>query len=147
MLSLIGNVIVLNLHGKDARIEREIPKWLENIICIRLASLIRMKKVNFDLKRKQEIQIDESIKELSSSTDNLLSLTDSEIIRRVSRMQKSLNEIWNEINNKKQEEKIELKWKYAALVMDRFFFIISIVYFLVTFISIVLTVKNLYRPI
>jgi hypothetical protein len=28
MLSLIGNVIVLNTHGRDVRIESDMPKWV-----------------------------------------------------------------------------------------------------------------------
>ena len=32
MLSLIGNVIVLNTHGIDVRIEKDMPIWVSNII-------------------------------------------------------------------------------------------------------------------
>ena len=28
MLSLLGNVYVLNLHGRDIRIEKDMPKWV-----------------------------------------------------------------------------------------------------------------------
>jgi len=31
MLSLIGNVIVLNTHGIDVRIEKDMPIWVSNI--------------------------------------------------------------------------------------------------------------------
>ena len=30
MLSLIGNVIVLNLYGRDVRIETDMPIWVKN---------------------------------------------------------------------------------------------------------------------
>ncbi len=42
------------------------------------------------------------------------------------------------------EEKF-LKYKFAAKVLDRFFFIISIIYVLLTFSSIILSTKNFYK--
>ena len=32
MFSVILNVIVLNTHGADIRIESEMPKWVRNIL-------------------------------------------------------------------------------------------------------------------
>ena len=34
MLSLIGNIIVLNLHHRDLRIENGLPKWVNNIFLV-----------------------------------------------------------------------------------------------------------------
>jgi hypothetical protein len=43
MLSLIGNVIVLNTHGRDIRIEKDMPIWVSNIII--LSSLNKIIKI------------------------------------------------------------------------------------------------------
>ena len=42
------------------------------------------------------------------------------------------------IEKKINDSDIELKWKYAAYVMDRFFFFFSLFYFVIIFVSIIL---------
>ena len=127
MFSLIGNVIVLNLHNRDIRIANDMPKWCENFICF-LARLLRMKKIDF----KNEIKnFDEN-----ESLEGLKSI-DSEMIKKIIKT-------WNEMNEKLNEDSKVLKWKYAAIVMDRLFFILSVTYFLITFLSFFLIIKNSY---
>jgi hypothetical protein len=52
--------------------------------------------------------------------------------------------------DKKEDDEFQaykvLKWRYAALVLDTLFLYISIIYLVVTFISIVMSVPNLYKP-
>ena len=43
-------------------------------------------------------------------------------------------------------EQRELKWKYASIVMDRFFFFISIIYFVVFFIALLFSMPNFFKP-
>ncbi len=40
MLSVIGNVIVLNIYSKDIRIENEMPKWVLIYYIFELLKLI-----------------------------------------------------------------------------------------------------------
>ena len=54
--------------------------------------------------------------------------------------------MWNVINERAVEEVKEIKWKYAANVMDKLFFYITIIYTIITFIPIILSTKNLYKP-
>ena len=51
-----------------------------------------------------------------------------------------IDEKWEKI----KREEAELKFKFAAMVIDRLFFYLAIVYSFVTFASIILTVPNFY---
>jgi hypothetical protein len=55
-----------------------------------------------------------------------------------------LVERFNEKKEKIKIEETELKFKFAAMVIDRLFFYLAIIYSFVTFISIILTVPNFY---
>ena len=44
----------------------------------------------------------------------------------------------NEALEEKLNDILEMKWKYAAAVFNRFFLILSIVYFIIAFSSIIL---------
>ncbi len=46
-----------------------------------------------------------------------------------------------------EDENKEIKWKYAAIVMDRLFLCLTLIYSLITFCSTVLTIPNLYKSI
>lgn len=61
-------------------------------------------------------------------------------------IQQDLSSMWKEMSERNSEEAKEIKWKYAAIVFDRLFFYMSLVYTFITFITFVMTVKNLYRP-
>ena len=50
----------------------------------------------------------------------------------------------NEQIDEKTREELEIKCKFAAIVMDRFFFCIALVYALITFSTLVLSIPNLY---
>ena len=56
-----------------------------------------------------------------------------------------LNFFKKNIESKKKYEKLLLKWHFAAMVIDRFSFIVSFVYLIVTLITFVLTMKNFYK--
>lgn len=49
------------------------------------------------------------------------------------------------IESKKRYEKLLVKWYFAAMVIDRFCFVVSLIYLIVTFVTFVMTMKNFYR--
>ena len=53
-------------------------------------------------------------------------------------------EIKEPIDEKLQEEN-ELKCKFAAIVMDRFFFYLASFYSIITFVSLIMVVPNFYK--
>ena len=65
--------------------------------------------------------------------------------KRLARIEEILEEIGNELNEEHKNEMKQLEWKLAALVLDRLFFYLSIVYFLLTFFPIILSLKNFYK--
>ena len=141
MFSLIGNVIVLDIHGRDIRIEKDMPKWFEKLVCVYLARLFRMKKMNFEIEDKIEPEEKFFLVDQFESSTRI----DTLLLKRIINIEKSVSNIWNEINERAREETKEIKWKFAAIVMDRLFFWLSIIYFLITFIPIILSIKNLYK--
>jgi len=56
-----------------------------------------------------------------------------------------LKETKEENENERDLEEEELKFKYAALVMNRFFFLGTILYFIIAFCSAVLSIPNFYK--
>ncbi len=50
-------------------------------------------------------------------------------------------------NQKMVMSKNQFNWKFAAKVLDRFFFLLSILYVLVTFVSFILMAKNFYMAV
>ena len=68
------------------------------------------------------------------------------MLTRIQNIEKILNNIWNETEDKWKEEIKEIKWKYAGIVLDRLFFYISVIYFLFTFFPLVFSMPNFYKP-
>jgi hypothetical protein len=62
-------------------------------------------------------------------------------------IEQNLKNIWNEMQARTEDENKEIKWKYAAIVMDRLFLCLTLIYSLITFCSTVLTIPNLYKSI
>ena len=62
-------------------------------------------------------------------------------------IEQNLKNIWNEMQARTEDENKEIKWKYAAIVMDRLFLYLTLIYSLITFCSTVLTIPNLYKSI
>ena len=65
---------------------------------------------------------------------------------RIKNIEKILNNIWSETSGKWIEEIKEIKWKYAGIVFDKFFFYLSILYFLLTFFPLIFSMANFYNP-
>ena len=49
------------------------------------------------------------------------------------------------VKDEEREEK-EIKWKFAAVVMDRFLLIVSAFIYFILFIASVMNIPNLYKP-
>ncbi len=67
------------------------------------------------------------------------------MIRHLSSIEDLLREAKEESEQEKIREDEELKYKYAALVMNRFFFIAAFAYFIVAFCSVILSTPNFYK--
>ena len=68
------------------------------------------------------------------------------ILNRIQSIEKLLNNIWKETEDKWEEEIKEIKWKYAAIVMDRSFLYLSILYFVATFFPLIFSMANFFKP-
>ena len=108
---------------------------LETLICVRIARLMRMKKLNLykldvgSVGKKAPESIDASEKDVRISAEN----GDEPVA----------------IANEQSEEKIrvnrELRFKFAAIVIDRLFLVVSSLYAIVTFISLVIIIPDTYK--
>ena len=87
-----------------------------------------MKKLNFSFNKKQVHSLFEHVT-LSQEND----------------MAYDLKKILKEKIVKKRKKEFEIKWKYAAVVMDRFFLYLSLIYLVITVCAFVLSNKNLYQ--
>ena len=103
-----------------------------------------MKKVQFKKNNTEKIFL-----ELSDSVEetNIETKGKNLDLKCLENIKKTLNNIWHEMDQKQLEQERELKWKYAAIVLDRFFFVLTTIYFIITFSSFVLTINNFYKPI
>ena len=70
---------------------------------------------------------------------------DELVVRHLSNIEDLLKEAKEDNDQEKLLEDEELKYKYAALVMNRFFFFGAIVYFIIAFCSAVLSIPNFYK--
>jgi hypothetical protein len=61
------------------------------------------------------------------------------------KIERKLSLVLKEMNETKKEENETIKWRYAALVLDKLFLYVSIIYSAIMFISIVMTIPGLYK--
>ena len=109
-----------------------------------MAKILGLKKLNFEVS-KVEPEREKTFFQTVSNTvqdknENTL------ILKHLGNIEKTLSNIWNEMNERQIEEVKEIKWKYAAAVMDRLFLLLTIFYFIFTFCPFVLSIKNFYKP-
>ena len=69
----------------------------------------------------------------------------NELVGREDKVQKDGECIFSTPQLKEQNEDQELKCKFAAIVMDRFFFFVALFYAIITFVSLIMSVPNLYK--
>ena len=106
--------------------------------------MLGLKKMNFEVS-KVELEREKTFFETVSNTVQDKS-ENSLMLKRLGNIEKTLINIWNDMNEKQIEEVKEIKWKYAAIVMDRLFLLLTIFYFIFTFCPFVLSIKNFYKP-
>jgi hypothetical protein len=72
---------------------------------------------------------------------------DEDLTNAIYGIQQTLSKMFKRYEADEIQEEKKVKWKYASLVMDRFFLILTIIYFAITFISIIMSIPNFYKPI
>ena len=104
-------------------------------MCIKLAKIVRMKRFKRDKSDKGSPKI--TIEEDAMDNDILL--------RAVKEIEAILYKEFGQDDIERIREDKELKFKFAARVVDRLFFYLSIIYFIVTFTTLVLAIPNFYH--
>ena len=107
-----------------------------------MAWLLRLKKIEV-----------EPLDEIKPTNSGVAFLDESETevsydepqLKYLQSIHKILKDFKRERHTDQLEQAKELKYRFAAIVMDEFFFYLSIVYFIITFCSIVLAVPNFYK--
>lgn len=111
---------------------------MEKLFCFHLARLLRMKKIDFSNKvdaiTEEAISIQSNVSAEKKANPDILVKID-----------RKLSLVLKEMNETKKEEDETIKWRYAAKVMDKLFLYLSIIYSLIMFISIVMTIPGLYK--
>jgi hypothetical protein len=108
---------------------------MEKLFCVYLAKFFRMKTITNKI---------ELIKEDTFSFDlNVANV--KEIDTNNAKIERILIAILKELKENKKEEDLLTKWKLAALVMDKLFFYLSIIYSVVAFCSILLPLPGFLR--
>ena len=168
MFSLISNVFVLNYHHRDLRIEKDMPKWvskfikeknlvkikfefyskLETLFCVKLAKLLRMRK--FSLNQPQTAHLDENVFFEKHSTNDMgvfdkVKATVNKIKPMENEAQTIETPHLKEKSDEKKREINELKCKFVAIVMDRFFFYVALIYAIITFVALIMSIPNFYN--
>lgn len=112
-------------------------------IFFRLGRLLLFKPLDFTERQKSELSIDSSRFLKSNLAENT---AENKLIYAVQKIEIKLNKILEKLEaNEIQEEKL-LKWRFAALVMDRLYLILSVIYLVISFVAIVMTIPNFYKP-
>jgi len=111
---------------------------MEKVIC-KMGSFFGMKKMDF-----LKVESNDSEEKILIDTFNVNEIKNPDL-KRLFNIDMNLSHIWNEMKQRATDETREIKWKYAGIVLDRFFFYVTIIYSIITFCSTVLTIPNLYR--
>lgn len=84
-----------------------------------------------------------------SVVDELFNLrleeTSDKSIKVLMKIERILLKMYQDHEERKVLDEMEVKWKYAAIVMDRLFLFLTLIYFVITFISFVMPFKNFYK--
>ena len=108
---------------------------MEKLFCVYLAKFFKMKTITNKI---------ELIKEDTFSF-NLNVPNVKEVDTNNAKIERILISILKELKENKKEEDLLTKWKLAALVMDKLFFYLSIIYSVLTFCSVILPLPGFFR--
>jgi hypothetical protein len=110
-----------------------------------------MKNINLVKKDEHNNKSDEfsSIKETIIITDNNktknINNNNPIILNKVSNILKMMNILEKKDIQDEEREQNEIKWKFAAIVLDRFFMILAALAYLIIFSTCILAEPNLYH--
>jgi len=96
-----------------------------------------------DLGDKKEVSLFIETKSTTSKVES--SFSDEELANAIFDIQATLKKMYNRFEVEEIDEEQEIKWKYAAIVMDRIFFILALLFTIITFISIIMSIPNFYK--
>ncbi len=68
------------------------------------------------------------------------------ILNRLYNIERILTNMISLVNENRYDEIKAIKWKFAAFVIDRLFFYLSLLYFFFTFFPLIFTAPNFFRP-
>ena len=71
--------------------------------------------------------------------------SDEKLAEAVFGIQKTLKKMYSRFEADEIDEEKEIKWKYAAIVMDRLFLYLFIILNIVIFVSTVMSIPNFYK--
>ena len=118
------------------------------MVCVGIARLLRMKKFNGTI-IKQNSKFEETpptdIKKSVEEISQCKCKVNKEILKPLVNIESILNETHSEQNENKKREEQELKCKFAAIVMDKFFFFVALIYAVITLAGLILTITNFYK--
>ena len=115
-------------------------------MCIKLARLLRMKRFKKEeLDRVSPRKTPVREKTFTSAFKEEQPVSDDILLKAVQEIEDILNKEFREDDVERLREEKDLKFKFAAKVVDRFFFWLSIIYFIITFTALVLAIPNFYK--
>lgn len=122
---------------------------MEKLIVL-MGKIFGMKKMDFSKVEHADVEILNGLLETTvkanQSKDTLkVNQINNPDLKHLLSIEQNLKNIWNEMQARTEDENKEIKWKYAAIVMDRLFFYLTLIYSLITFCSTVLSIPNLYK--
>ncbi len=125
------------------------------MICDKLARWLKMKKFNLkkenpSLKESKADKKPVSINEIVIHDTSQAKITETnrvndDLTKHAQNIERILKETQCEQDVDKMREEQELKFKFAAIVLDRFFLCVSSVYAVVTFVALVIIIPNVYK--
>ena len=115
-----------------------------------MGKIFGMKKMDFSKIEHADVEILNGLLETTvkanQSKDTLkVNQINNQDLKHLLSIEQNHKNIWNEMQARTEDENKEIKWKYAAIVMDRLFFYLTLIYSFITFCSTVLSIPNLYK--
>jgi len=147
LISICVNIYIIRLNEEN---ETKLPAWIDKWVCDRLAQVLKMKrpsnKVEPDEQQQQQQQQQECLVVVNAMKDfeeeNKQNLSDIEKMLKL--IVNQMNSIRMNAENKQTKCLLHNERKFAAAVLDRFFFYVSLVYMIVSLISFVLANRNFW---
>ncbi len=94
-------------------------------------------------------QKDSLFKKTSSTTETAnkvkSNFSDEKLANAIFEILETLKKMYKRFEADEIDEEKEIKWKYAAVVMDKIFFILTLLFTLITFVSIIMSIPNFYK--